>query len=120
MSAFGTPALLGAFDSFAAHKVRRFTVTGPTSYDAGGSVIDLSIATLGVDNGFAVVHGVSVLGVAAAASDRFQPTYVRAAAGAPSTGLLKVRDADDSTAMSEVTAADNLSTHTFIVEVTGK
>ena len=120
MSAFGTPALLGAFDSFAAHKVRRFTVAGTASYDTGGSLLDLSIATLGVDNGFAVVHGVSVIGVAAAASDRFQPTYVRAASGAAATGKLKVRDADDATAMAEVGSTDDLSSHTFIIEVTGK
>jgi hypothetical protein len=119
MSAFGTPALLGGFVSHGGHKVRRFTVAGTASYDTGGSVIDLSTTTLGLDNGFTVVHGVSVLGVAAAASDRYQPVYVRASAGAAATGKLKVRDADDATAMSEVGSTDDLSTHTFIIEVTG-
>ena len=125
MSTFGTPALLGAFDSFAAHKVRRFTVAGTASYDTGGSLLDLSIATLGVDNGFAVVHGVSVIGVTPAASDRYHCTYIPAAAGAPATGLIKVRDLNTTggggtDGVIELGSTGNISTSTFIIEVTGK
>ena len=58
-------------------------------------------------------------GIGAAAADRYFCTYVPAAAGAPATGKVKVRDADAATAMSEVAGAADLSTVTFTFEVTG-
>ena len=98
------------------------TATGPASYDAGGSVIDLSSANTVLtgfvsDAAFVRVTGLKVVGIGAAAADRYFCTYVPAAAGAPATGKVKVRDADDSTAMSE--ASGDLSTVTFTFEITG-
>jgi hypothetical protein len=58
------------------------TATAPAFYDAGGSVIDLSSLASG---GFTKVYGVDLIGQATAASDRYQPTFVPAAAyAAPS------------------------------------
>lgn len=100
------------------------TATGPASYDAGGSIIDLSSANTvltGLLNeaAFVRVTGLKQVGVSAAAADNYYCQYVIAAAGAPATGKIKVRDADDATAMSEVAGATDLSTVTFTFEITG-
>lgn len=100
------------------------TATGPASYDAAGSIIDLSSANTVLtgfvsDAAFVRVTGVKLVGIGAAASDRYFCTYVPAALGAPATGKVKVRDADDATAMSEVSAAADLSAVVFHFEITG-
>lgn len=100
------------------------TATGPASYDAGGSVLNLSsgnttLTGLLGEAFFTRVTGVKVVGVSPAASDRFHAAYIPAALGAPATGLIKVRDADDATAMAEVSGATDLSATTFTIEITG-
>jgi hypothetical protein len=102
-----------------------FTATGPSSYDTGGSVLNLSRSgVLGVDAGFTAVHGVRLIGVAAAASDRYHCTYVRAAAGAAATGLIKVRDLNTTGAggtdgVIELGSTADISALTFIFEAVG-
>ena len=98
------------------------TATGPASYDAGGSVIDLSSAnttltTLLNEAAFVRVTGLKQVAIGAAAADRYYCQYVIASAGAPATGKIKVRDADAATAMSE--ASGDLSAVTFTFEITG-
>jgi hypothetical protein len=120
MSAFTVVSILSA-DSAPSGAAKRvtFTATGTASYDTAGSVLNLATSgVLGI-NGFSAVHGVKLVGVAAAASDRYVCTYVRAAAGAPATGKLKVRDADDATAMIEVSSTTDLSALTFVFEAVG-
>ena len=100
------------------------TATGPASYDTGGSIIDLSSANTVLtgfvsDAAFVRVTGLKVVGVSAAAAARYHCTYIPAAAGAPATGKVKVRDADAATAMSEVAGAADLSTVIFTFEITG-
>lgn len=100
------------------------TATGPASYDTGGSVLNLSSANTvltGLNNEafFVRVTGLKLVGVGAAADDRYHCAYVPAALGAPATGVIKVRDADDATAMSEFGAALDLSAVTFTFEITG-
>lgn len=94
---------------------------GPTSYDAAGSIIDLSSANTvltGLNNeaAFTVVRGVAKLGVSPAASDRYSPSYIPAASGAPATGLVKLRDQN---AASDAEPSGDLSGTTFIFEVIG-
>ena len=105
------------------------TATGPASYDTGGSIIDLSSANTvltGLLNEafFTRVTGLKLVGVGAAAADRYHCTYIPAAAGAPATGLIKVRDLDTTGAgatdgVIQVAGAADLSTVTFTFEITG-
>jgi hypothetical protein len=121
MSAFTIVSKLSA-DSAPSGAAKRvtFTATGTASYDTGGSVLNLAQSgVLGID-GFTAVHGVKLIGVAAAASDRYVCTYVRASAGAAATGLIKVRDADGApTPMVQVSSTTDLSALTFIFEAVG-
>lgn len=102
------------------------TATGPSSYDTSGSVLDLSsantvLSALNNEAVFVAVHSARFVGVTAAASDVYYPTYVRASAGAPATGKFKVRDLGAApTPGVEVTATTDLSSVTFIFEVVGK
>lgn len=102
------------------------TATLPTSYDTGGSTLDMSSgnATLtalthGPDAVFAKVHGVQRIGVAAASGDRYPVSYVRGTNGDPATGKLKARDLNDD-GNAEVTSTTNLSGTTIILEVIGQ
>jgi hypothetical protein len=125
MSAFTIASVLSA-DSAPSGAAKRvtFTVTGSASYDTGGSVLNLARSgVLGI-NGFVAVHGVKLVGVAAAASDRYHCTYVRAAAGAAATGVIKVRDLDTTGAgatdgVIQLAGATDLSALTFIFEAVG-
>lgn len=125
MSAFTVVSILSA-DSAPSGAAKRvtFTATGTASYDTGGSVLNLAQSgVLGI-NGFAAVHGVKLVGVADAASDRYLCTYVRAAAGAAATGLLKVRDlattgAGATDGVIELASLGDLSALTFIFEAVG-
>jgi hypothetical protein len=87
-----------------------FTAVLPASYDAGGSVLDLSAH-------FTYVHGVKFVGQATAANDKYYCTYIPAAAYAPATGLVKVRDL---TAAADAEASGDLSGVTVRFEVEGR
>lgn len=123
MGAFTVTSVIGcATGDMGRGKSVVLTATGPASYDAGGSILDLSSANTVLtgfvsDAAFVRVTGLKQVGVGAAAADRYYCQYVPAAAGAPATGKVKVRDADDATAMSE--ASGDLSTVTFTFEITG-
>lgn len=70
-----------------------FSILGPTSYDTGGSLIDLSsTGGLGAEWGFNLVHGVQCAGMTPVASHKYVPCYLRAAAGAPATGKVTLYD----------------------------
>jgi acyl-CoA synthetase (AMP-forming)/AMP-acid ligase II len=68
-------------------------VTLPTSYDAGGSVVDFSTSgLLTTTHGFQKVFAAIQCAQATAADDKYYATFIPAAADASATGLLKVRD----------------------------
>lgn len=125
MGAFTVTSVIGcATGDMGRGKSVVLTATGPASYDAAGSIIDLSSANTVLtgfvsDAAFVRVTGLKLVGIGAAAADRYFCTYVPAAAGAPATGKVKVRDANDATAMAEVAGATDLSTVTFTFEITG-
>jgi hypothetical protein len=66
-----------------------------------------------------VVHNVFPGGVTTAADSKYVLNYVRAASGAPATGLIKIHDSSQA-ADAEASAAANLSTSTFHILVLGK
>lgn len=103
--------------------------TGPASYDTNGSVLDLSSANstlTGLDPlaSFTRVDALVLCGVSPHASDRYSPKYIRASAGAPATGTVKVRDTSTVTTgtpgtVDEVASTTDLHTTTFTFEVIG-
>lgn len=115
MSAFTLPAsdVVRKSNIDASEKVTVIRVTGPTSYDTGGSILDLAAAGLG-DAAFVTVEGVDCVAVEAAGGAVYRLAYLRAAAGAPATGRLLAYNA-----AGEVAGATNLSTLTFVLRVFG-
>ena len=74
-------------------KICVLAVTLSASYDAGGSILDLSTAgLLGAALGFQTVTAVAHAGHVTAASSKYDCVYVPAALNAPATGLIKVHD----------------------------
>ncbi|MBL0219656.1 MAG: hypothetical protein IPQ07_38050 [Myxococcales bacterium] len=98
--------------------------TGPASYDTGGSVLDMSSANTvltGLNNeaAFNAVQGVNVLGVGAAASDKYRPLFVPGSSDSPSTGVLKIRDLSSTDSATEVAGSADLHGTTWTFEVFG-
>ena len=98
-------------------KTCTFPATGPASYDAGGSTIDLSTATLGAWTAFTKLYDALVMApVTAPADDKYEGKYVIAASNAPATGKIKIRD---QSAASDAEASGDLSTVTVTLTVRG-
>lgn len=95
-----------------------FSALLPASYDASGSVVDLSSATLGSEYGFACVHGAVCTGISPVGSHKYVVQYLRASAGAAATGKFTVYDHTLHPG-AEVTAATDLHATTVYFEVTG-
>jgi hypothetical protein len=115
MSAFTSPTVVAQND--VGHlKIRVMTIVGTASYDAGGSTVDLSVATLGTSVGFNTVFGVSPLGAAASTSGTYKLTFLPAASYASATGKIYVTHVEQAT---PAEASGNLSTSTFTVLVVG-
>lgn len=93
-------------------------VQGTSSYDTGGSVIDLSRSGSLGDDGFDAVYAVFATAEDASGS-KYKLTYVSASNDAPATGKLHVRDVSAANA-AEVASATNLSTQYFRVVVYGR
>jgi hypothetical protein len=115
MGAFTAVTLLQENNS-GSTKTRIFSALGPASYDAGGSVIDLSSATLGGFVGFSEVYCGQLAGIAAA-STKYQCVFVPAAAGAAATGKIKIHD---SSAAADAEASGDLSAVTFYFRFEGR
>jgi hypothetical protein len=88
------------------------TVTGCTSYETGGSALDLSSIFK------SKVYGISRIGTDPHGSDKYALTYVPAASNAPATGKIKIRDLT-AASDAEVTSTTDLSATTWTLEVTG-
>ncbi len=98
-------------------KTVTFTAVGPNTYDASGSVLDLSTAAAGLGPlyGFKKrVDGCHMIGVSAHASSKWLCTYVPAAAGAPATGLVKVDLLIQATPAEEGATDMHATTFTFV------
>jgi hypothetical protein len=114
MSAFTVVSVLGSENLQGRMKKVVCTATGTASYDANGSIIDLSTSgVLGTAHGFTGVHGVKVINVSAHGSDKYQFAYIRAT---PATGTLKVRDV---TQAADAETSGDLSSITWTFEVIG-
>lgn len=87
------------------------TVTGSTSYDTGGSVLDLSTLT-----GATAIRGLVQVNVTPVGSAKYLTAYLAAAAGAPGTGKVVVYDVTQHPGAEVVaTTALNGTTWTFKV-----
>lgn len=126
--ALGAVTFISASDSGNVRTLRfSMPLTSGANHVEAGSTLDLSQATLGAHRGFHVqVDGVKHVGWLTAGSDPtaqsdYQFNYVRAAAGAPATGLLKVDRFSTSTgATTALVAAGDLSALVGVFEATGR
>jgi hypothetical protein len=93
------------------------TATGPSSYDTGGSVVDLSAGAVLSAAGalFTAVHAASLVGVGTAAAGLYDLAYIRAADGAPATGKFVAKSA-----ATQVASTTDLSALTFTFRVQGR
>lgn len=91
-------------------------VTGSASYATNGDTLDLSALTGG---GMTVVFGVSRVAVGAHGNDKYNLSYTPAAAGAPATGKIKIRDLAAGTPGAEVSSTTDLSAVSWTLEVVG-
>lgn len=114
MSAFTVTTQRGFVNLDGRMKMAVVDATGPSSYDAGGSIIDLSTSGVLAANGFQSVHGVQIVQSAAATSLHLT-RYVRVAAA---TGLIKVNDGS-AAGDAEFAGATNLSANTYTLMVVG-
>ncbi len=109
MSAHILTGTLGAEILFGMKKAL-VTITGSASYDAGGSLIDLSSIFP------SKVYGAKVVAVSPHGSDIYAVNFIRGAGDGPALGKLKVRDL---TASSDAEASGDLHTTTWTLEVAG-
>lgn len=100
-------------------KTVELSVTGPASYDANGSVLDLSVATRGAWEGFTAVYDVEQIGIGAHGNDKYRLMFVPAASGAAATGTLKARDLS-AASDAEVSGGTDLSGVTFYLRAQGR
>lgn len=116
MGAFTSVTVIGRNSN--GEGLKRVTVTcvAPASYDAGGSAIDLSVATLGADAGFTTVYGGHMLKCAHATTKIKVIAHVVSSSTATAP-LIVMRDADAGTAMGQV-SGDN-SAYTLTMEFVG-
>ena len=121
MSAFTVTAVKSvSLPGPSAGKVAVIQCTGTASYDTGGSVINLAttnsvLTALNNEAGFTTIHGVQVLNVGTAASDKYRLQYLGATAA---TGVIKVRDLS-AASDAEVSSTTDLSATTWTLEVRG-
>jgi len=117
MGAFTSVTVLGRSTDAQGFKRVVVSAVGPASYDAGGSVIDLTTATLGVLDGFTTVIGGTLLRAehtSAASSIKYFASVV---AGTGASPKIVVRDADAMTAMAQVSG--DISAVTLRMEFVG-
>lgn len=97
-------------ETFIGVKKATVTITGSASYDAGGSLIDLSTVFK------SKVYGATQLAVSPHGSAKYQLAFIRGASDGPALGKVKIHDV---TAASGAEASGDLSATTFTLEVTG-
>lgn len=122
MGAFTAVTWVADIDHGTNGKKAIFTATSPASYDANGSVIDLSEATIGSGHGFQVVYSVKVAGrpiAGATAGAGFDGIYIPAAAYDAATGKIIMSNIWQAT---PAEASGDLSTTpgVLLLEVTGR
>jgi hypothetical protein len=86
------------------------TITGSASYDAGGSLVDLSTIFK------SKVYGVAQIAVSPHGSAKYRTSFIRGASDGAALGKVKIHDI---TAASGAEASGDLSATTFTLEVTG-
>jgi len=97
-------------ETFLGIKVALVTFTGSASYDAGGSLLDLS--TIFPSR----VYGLVQMAVSPHGSAKYQPVFVRGLSDGPALGMVKIHDI---TASSGAEASGDLSATTFTALVFG-
>lgn len=97
-------------ETFLGIKKAVVTIAGSASYDAGGSIIDLSSLFP------SKVYGAAHVAVSPHGSAKYHLAFVPGASNGPALGKVKIHDV---TAASGAEASGDLSATTFTLEVTG-
>jgi hypothetical protein len=93
MGAFTGTTWIADLDIGSNSKTSLISAVAPASYDANGSILDLSEATLGSGHGFAVVYSVKNAGLPVAgtkANSSYRATYAPATDYAAATGKVAI------------------------------
>lgn len=118
MGAFTSVTVIGRNSNGEGLKRVTVTAVAPASYDAGGSAIDLSAATLGADAGFTTVYGGTMLKAVHTTPASSKKYFAQVLSGASATApIICIRDADNATAMLQGTG--DLSAITLTMEFVG-
>lgn len=113
MGAFTAVTQVSSSNASGNPKTVSYTCLGPASYDAGGSVANVSVAALGVYPGYNVLHNMTVSTNSATISGRYLPGATPALAKIVAFSSA-VADAGD-----EVAGAFDLSAITFTLTASG-
>lgn len=97
-------------------KITNIEIAGSASYATGGDTLDLSVATLGANAGFAIVDNVTGGSDGGVYAVRFD----RATAGAPATTKILIYNSAAADGGDETANATDLSGSTFYITVTGR
>ena len=115
MGTMATPTGLSAINGSNGKQVE-ISIAGSASYATGGDTLDMSVATLGVDLGFAVVDNISGGSDGGVYAARFD----RASAGAPATCKVVIYNSGAADGGDETANATDLSAVTFLLRVSGR
>lgn len=91
--------------------------TGSTSYDAGGSTLDLTTATRGALDGFNTISGGNLLMATHTTAGNSIKYLCQVVAGTGASPKIVVRDADAMTAAAQVSG--DISAITFVMQFFG-
>lgn len=116
MSAFTAPTVVKVRHEL--NKELILDVTGPTSYDTGGSIVDLSVSSLGA-SAMVKVYAIDLVGVGASTVKHTMVPVV-GASNSPSLWKLMVFDAAVADGGDEVANTTNLSGNTYRIQVSGE
>lgn len=117
MGAFTSVTVIGRNSTGEGLKRVIVTAVAPASYDAGGSAIDLSAATLGAQEGFTTVYGGTMLKAVHTTAASSKKYFAQVLSGTATAPLICIRDADNATAMLQGTG--DLSAITVTMEFVG-
>lgn len=115
MGTMASPTVLNAIHGSNGKSVV-LSLAGSSSYATGGDTFDLSVATLGIDAGFAIVNDIS----GGSDGGRYAVRFDRATSGAPATTKLVIYDSGAADGGDEVANTTDLSAITFYLTVRGR
>lgn len=117
MGAFTSVSVLSTSTNGKGRKSAIVSAVAPASYDAGGSVIDLTVATLGALDGFTTISGGHLLMATHTTPASSLKYLTQVVAGTGASPKIVMRDADAGTACAQVSG--DVSAVTLVMQFYG-